>query len=127
MARPPASTHDADAIAAEVREFLTEAFGAQPRRSWGFDALYHRGRLFVMFDGGELVGKWPPAMRRELRTGVPGVHAFMDDTDSPESNWQSVPLAAVGAGRAIELALAAAEFVHTPEGAPKNRRVSSER
>jgi len=116
---------DPAATAAEVREFLVEAFGAQPRRSWGFDALYHRGRLFVIFDGAELVGKWPPAIRAELRAGVPGVHAFIDDTDSPAANWQSVPLAAVGASRGIELAFAAAEYVHTAEGAPRRRRLSS--
>ena len=102
-------------------------FGAQPRRSWGLDALYHEGRLFVMFDAGDLVGKWPLEMRDDLRATVPGVHAFMDDADSPEARWLRVPLAAVSAERAIDLALAAAAYVHTPEGAPVTRRVSSNR
>ena len=127
MSQSPPVANKAAAVAAEVRTFLVEAFGARPRRSWGFDALYHRGRLFVLFDGPELVGKWPPALRSQVRSAVPGAHAFMDDTDSPMSAWQAVPLAEVGVGRAIELALAAAEYVHTPDGAPKSRRVSSGR
>jgi hypothetical protein len=113
-----------DPIEAEVRDFLLGAFGASARRSWGLDALYHRGRLFVLFDAGALVGKFPPELRRELRETVPGTHAFMNDDDSPEASWQAVPLAAIGAERAIELALAAAAYVHTAEGAPKARRRS---
>lgn len=111
-----------DTITAEVRDFLVGTFGAAPRRSWGLDALYHRGRLFVLFDAGALVGKFPPRLRRELRETVPGIHAFMDDSDSPTASWQAVPLAAIGAERAIEIALAAAAFVHTAEGAPRSRR-----
>lgn len=122
-----ASRSGGQAVRDEVREFLVEAFGARPRRSWGFDALYHRGRLFVLFDGDDMVGKWPPAIREELRAAVPGSHAFLDDADSPEARWQSVPLAAIGSGRAIELALTAAAYVHTPEGAPRRRRLSSAR
>ncbi len=114
-----------DPSTAEVREFLVGTFGATARRSWGLDALYHGGRLFVLFDDGALVGKFPPEVRRELRASVPGVHAFMDDTDSPTASWQSVPMAAIGVGRAIELALAAAEYVLTPEGAPRGRRPRS--
>ena len=76
----------------------------------------------MLFDDGALVGKFPPDVRRELRASVPGVHAFMNDTDSPTASWQSVPMAAIGVGRAIELALTAAEYVQTPEGAPKGRR-----
>ena len=111
-----------DPISTEVREFLVGTFRATPRRSWGLDALYHGGRLFVLFDAGALVGKFPPSLRRELREGVPGVHAFMDDDDSSTASWQSVPLAAIGPERAIEIALAAAAYVHTPEGAPRGRR-----
>ena len=111
-----------DPITVEVREFLIGTFGAAPLRSWGLDALYHRGRLFVLFDAGALVGKFPPGLRRELRETVPGTHAFMDDADSPLASWQAVPVAAIGAERAIEIALAAAEYVHTAEGAPKARR-----
>lgn len=115
------------AAAAEVREFLVTTFGAQPRRSWGLDALYHRGRLFVLFDGGDLVGKWPAGQRTELRASVPGVHAFMDEDDSPEATWLRVPLASLSPARAIDLALSAADYVHTPKGAPKRRHVSSSR
>jgi len=93
---------DPAATAAEVREFLVEAFGAQPRRSWGFDALYHRGRLFVIFDGAELVGKWPAAIRAELRAAVPGVHAFMDDTDSPDLEVRTSPAIIRGFSAAME-------------------------
>ena len=113
------------AAATEVREFLVETFGAQPRRSWGLDALYHRGRLFVLFEGGDLVGKWPPQLRGELRARIPGVRAFMDEGDSPDATWLRVPLASVSPARAIDLALAAAAYVHTPQGAPKGRHVSS--
>jgi hypothetical protein len=115
------------AAIAEVHEFLVATFGAQPRRSWGFDSLYHRGRLFILFDGGDLVGKWPPELRTELRASVPGAHAFMDEDDSPEAAWLRVPLANLSAARAIDLALSAAEYVHTAEGAPKARHVSSSR
>jgi hypothetical protein len=115
------------AAATEVREFLVETFGAQPRRSWGLDALYHRGRLFILFDGGDLVGKWPPEVRTDLRATTPGVRAFMDDDDSPDASWLRVPLAGVSPTRAIDLALRAADYVHTAEGAPKRRHVSSGR
>jgi hypothetical protein len=115
------------AAAKEVREFLVETFGAQPRRSWGLDALYHRGRLFVLFEGGDLVGKWPPQLRGELRATVPGVRAFMDENDSPDARWLRVPLASVSPARAIDLALGAADYVHTAEGAPKRRHLSSGR
>ena len=111
-----------DPIAAEVRDFLVGTFGAAPRRSWGLDALYHGGRLFVLFEDEALVGKFPPALRRELRETVPGMHAFMDDADSPTASWQAVPLAAIGAERAIGIALAAAAYVQTAEGAPRTRR-----
>jgi len=53
------------------------------------------------------------------------VNAFMDERDSAQASWQSVPLAALGARRAIELALAAAGYVNTPEGPPGRRRLSS--
>lgn len=113
---------------AEVREFLVDTFGAQPRRSWGLDSLYHRGRLFVLFDANDLVGKWPRDLRTELRASVPGVRAFMnDDDDDPEAAWLRVPLANLSAARAIDLALSAADYVHTTEGAPKSRHVSSSR
>ena len=109
-------------VAEDVRAFLVAEFGAQPRRSWGFDSLYHRGRLFVLFDGGDLVGKWPVDQRHELRASIRGVHAFMSDVYDPDSTWLSVPLAGLHTDRAIELALSAAEYVHTPAGAPKTRR-----
>lgn len=109
----------------DVREFLVDKFGAHPRRSWGLDCLYHRGRLFVLFDAGELVGKWPSDVRGELRASVPGVRAFMNDNDDPDAAWLRVPLASLSATRAIDLALSAAEYVHTPEGAPKRRHLSS--
>ncbi|MGH2489326.1 MAG: hypothetical protein ACRDFR_06900 [Candidatus Limnocylindria bacterium] len=115
------------AAVTEVREFLVETFGAQPRRSWGLDALYHRGRLFVLFDGGDIVGKWPPQLRSKLRARIPGVRAFMDEGDSPDATWLRVPLASVSPARAIDLALTAADYVQTPEGAPKRRHVSSGR
>jgi hypothetical protein len=111
----------------EVREFLVDKFGAQPRRSWGLDCLYHRGRLFVLFDAGELVGKWPANVRGDLRASVPGTRAFMNDSDDLDAAWLRVPLANLSAARAIDLALSAAEYVHTPEGAPKSRHVSSRR
>ena len=114
------------ASAAEVREFLITTFGAKPRRSWGLDALYHRGRLFILFDGDDLVGKWPTDLRAELRASVRGVRAFMDEGDSPSATWLRVPLAKLGSERAIDLALSAAEYVHTAEGAPKHRHVSSD-
>lgn len=107
----------------DVRSFLIDDFGAVARRSWGLDALYHRDRLFVLFDGDDLVGKWPPATRARLRDEVAGVRAFMDEDDAAEASWLRVPLASLGdADAAIGLALEAAEYVHTPEGSPKGRR-----
>jgi hypothetical protein len=113
------------AAAEEVREFLVATFGAQPRRSWGLDALYHRGRLFVLFDGGDLVGKWPATQRAQLRASVRGVRAFMDDGDGTGAAWVRVPLANLSPEQAIDLALQAAAYVHTGEGSPRRRHVSS--
>jgi hypothetical protein len=97
-------------------------FGAVPRRSWGFDALYREGRLFAMFDGEELIAKWPVSTREHLRRRVPGVRAFREQDDVREADWLRVPLANLGdLEEAIGLAVEAADFVHTPEGALKGR------
>jgi hypothetical protein len=106
----------------EVRPFLVTEFGAVPRRSWGFDALYRDRRLFAIFDGEELIAKWPVATREHLRRSVPGVRAFREQDDMREADWLRVPLANLGdLEEAIGLAIEAAEFVHTLEGAPKSR------
>lgn len=63
------SRSDPAAVAVEVRELLVDGFGAQPRQSWGLDALYHRGRLFVMFDDDQMIGKFPPDLRDRMRRG----------------------------------------------------------
>ena len=106
----------------ELRSILVTDFGAVPRPSWGFDALYREGRLFAMFDGEELIAKWPVSTREHLRRNVPGVRAFREQDDVREAHWLRVPLANLGdLEKAIGLAIEAAEFVHTPEGAPKSR------
>jgi hypothetical protein len=108
----------------ELRSFLVTDFGAVPRPSWGFDALYREGRLFAMFDGEELIAKWPVSTREHLRRSVPGVRAFREQDDVREADWLRVPLANLGdLEEAIGLAVEAAEFVHTPEGAPKSRHM----
>jgi hypothetical protein len=105
----------------ELRSFLLTEFGAVARRSWGFDALYREGRLFAMFDGEELIAKWPVSTRKHLRRSVPGVRAFREQDDVSGAAWLRVPLANVGdLEEAIGLAMEAAEFVQTPEGAPKS-------
>ena len=107
---------------AELRSFLVTDYGAVPRRSWGFDGLYRGGRLFAIFDGEELIGKWPAATREHLRRSVAGVRAFREQDDVREADWLRVPLANLGdLGEAIGLAVQAAEFVHTTEGAPKSQ------
>lgn len=109
----------------QLRDFLIDSFGALPRRSWGLDALYHRGRMFLVFDGEEMVGKWPAVTRERLRTTLPGVRAFIEEGDAAEASWLRVPLATLAdLDAAIELALEAAAYVHTAEGAPTTRRRS---
>jgi len=106
----------------ELRSLLVTDFGAIPRRSWGFDALYRDGRLFVIFDGDELIGKWPASTRERLRRTTPGVRAFREEDDVRRAGWLRVPLANLDdLQEAIGLALEAADFVHSPEGAPKRR------
>lgn len=112
---------DTEDLAAELRSFLVEVFAAEPRRSWGLDAFYHRGRLFVLFDGGDLVGKWPPKTRARLHATT-GARAFMGDTDASDASWLRISLDRLDLDEAITLSLEAAEFVHTPEGAPQGRR-----
>jgi hypothetical protein len=107
----------------DLRSFLIDEFGAIARRSWGLDALYYDDRLFVLFDGDDLVGKWPRTTRERLRAEVTGVRAFMDEDDAAEASWLRVPLSAlVGLDAAMALALGAADYVHTTEGSPKKRR-----
>jgi len=60
----------------ELKTVLVTQFGAIPRRSWGFEALYRDGRLFAMFDGEELIAKWPVATRQRLRRRVPGIRSL---------------------------------------------------
>ena len=108
----------------DLRSVLVTQFSAVPRRSWGFEALYHDGRLFAMFDGEELIAKWPDVTRERLRRSVPGIRAFREEDDVRDASWLRVPLAEVGVlEEAVSLALEAAEFVHTAEGAPKSRRM----
>jgi hypothetical protein len=108
----------------ELRSLLVADFGAVPRQSWGFDALYREGRLFAMFDGEELIAKWPVSTREHLRRSVPGVRAFREQDDVREANWLRVPLANLAdLDEAIGLAVEAADFVHTSEGAPKSRHM----
>jgi hypothetical protein len=75
-----------------------------------------------MFDGEELIAKWPVSTRDHLRRRVPGVRSFREQDDVREAAWLRVPLGSLAdLEEAIGLAVQAAEFVHTPEGAPKNR------
>jgi hypothetical protein len=107
----------------ELRSFLVTDFGAVPRRSWGFDALYREGRLFAMFDCEDLIAKWPVSTREHLRRSVSGVRAFREQDDVREAAWLRVHVANLGdLEEAIGLAVEAAQFVHTAEGAPKRRR-----
>jgi hypothetical protein len=112
--------------AAELRSLLVDSlqaqFGAQRRRSWGHEALYSRGRLFVLFDEDDLVGKWPDKRRTSLRA-MPGVRSFVDDDRLDEARWLRVPLDSfANFDQALQLCLEAAEYVNSPEGAPQRRR-----
>ena len=113
--------------AAAIQESLTSAlvdqFGAIQRRSWGHDALYHQGRLFVLFDNGDLVGKWPDSRRSALLASDLDVRPFVADDSPGEAMWLRVPLVSFSdVSDAISLSLEAAEYVHSPAGAPKTKR-----
>ena len=71
---------------------LVDQFGAIQRRSWGHDALYHQGRLFVLFDNGDLVGKWPDSRRSALLASDLDVRPFVADDSPGEAMWLRVPL-----------------------------------
>jgi hypothetical protein len=110
-------------IQASLTSILIEQFGATKRRSWGHDALYNQGRLFVLFDKGDLVGKWPDQRRAQLLDSRWDVRPFVEDDAPDEARWLRVPLCSfVDPSAAVELALEAAEYVHTPAGAPKARK-----
>lgn len=113
--------------AADIQRSLTtilvEQFGATQRRSWGHDALYRDGRLFVLFDAGDLVGKWPDARRAALLASSWNVRAFVSDDGPTEARWLRIPLSAFDdVSEAVNLSLEAAEYVHTPAGAPSTRK-----
>jgi hypothetical protein len=98
-------------------------FGAEQRRSWGSESLYSRGRLFVLFSDEDLVGKWPDGRREVLRASGRGVRPFMSDDELADARWLRVPLHSFSnLNEAVELCLEAAEYVHSPEGAPTTRR-----
>lgn len=110
-------------IQASLTSILTEQFGAVRRRSWGHDALYSQGRLFVLFDKEDMVGKWPDQRRAQLLNSRCDVRPFVDDDRADEARWLRVPLCSFGdTSAAVELALEAAEYVHTPAGAPTTRK-----
>ncbi|MEX2236832.1 MAG: hypothetical protein WEB00_04745 [Dehalococcoidia bacterium] len=112
---------------AELRSLLTGALqselGANKRRTFGWDAFYFRGRLFVLFSDDDFVGKWSPALKAGLRKTVAGVRPFMNDDPTAEASWLRVPMLEISdLGQAMALARDAAAYVNTPAGAPKGRR-----
>ncbi|HEX5939930.1 MAG TPA: hypothetical protein VFZ12_06185 [Dehalococcoidia bacterium] len=113
--------------AADIQDSLTtilvEQFGATQRRSWGHDALYRDGRLFVLFDGSDLVGKWPDDRRSTLLASTWNVRPYVSDDDPTEARWLRIPLGSFDdVSEAVSLSLEAAEYVHTPAGAPSTRK-----
>lgn len=90
--------------------------------------MYGGGRMFLIFDGNDLVGKWPPERVSALRDEGLFVMPFMADSDDDSARWRRVPLANLrDVDHAVELALESLAFVQTPEGAPRKRSVRTHR
>jgi hypothetical protein len=102
---------------------LVGEFGATQRRSWGHEALYRDGRLFVLFDNGDLVGKWPDHRRTQLLNSQWDVRPYVSDEEPTEARWLRVPFKSFSdVSDAVSLSLEAADYVHTPAGAPMTRK-----
>ena len=117
-----------DQLREDVRKALRDRVGATSRRTWHLDAMYGGGRMFLIFDGNELVGKWPPERVKALREAGLFVLPFMADSDDDSARWRRVALADLkDVEHAVELALESLAFVHTPEGAPRKRSTRAHR
>lgn len=90
--------------------------------------MYGGGRMFLIFDGTDLVGKWPAERVRELREAGTVTTPFMAEEGADTSRWSRVPLRKLAtAEQGVDLALESLAFVHTPEGAPKKRSTRAHR
>jgi hypothetical protein len=109
----------------DLEQRLRRELGARPRRTWHLDAWYAGGRMFCVFDGDDLVGKWPPDRVTELRVEGLASEPFLAD-DEQSAKWWRVPLTRLrDVDAAVALAAEAAAYVQSAAGAPVTRRTSS--